>query len=242
MPPRKPQSNARRELVSQEILERAAALFAERGFASTSLQDVAAALDISRTALYHYIGSKEELLGTLVRGLTQETAEQLQRIAADESLDPIGRLEAAIEGMARRIATRPGRFRLLALSESSLPDPLAAEHQAAKREVLERLAGIVREGVASGALRPLDERVAALGLLGMCNWIAWWSRPERGDDAERIAREVARMGVAAVQAPAARGAGAAGGKDDVAQALGALRENVERLERALDARETVTDG
>ena len=53
---------ARRELVENEIYEQAIRLFAERGFAGTSLQDIADALGITRPALYYYVKSKDELL------------------------------------------------------------------------------------------------------------------------------------------------------------------------------------
>ena len=48
----------RRALVEKQILYRAAELYAERGYTGTSLQDVAEALGMSRTALYYYMSSK----------------------------------------------------------------------------------------------------------------------------------------------------------------------------------------
>src|SRR5213079_854717 len=58
-------TTARRELVENEIYEIAIRLFAERGFAGTSLQDIADALGITRPALYYYVKSKDELLAKL---------------------------------------------------------------------------------------------------------------------------------------------------------------------------------
>ena len=81
-------SGKRRELVEAEILERAALVFATRGFASSSLQDVADAAEISRPALYHYISSKEDLLVKLVEGVTFRVAQDLQDIAAQARARP----------------------------------------------------------------------------------------------------------------------------------------------------------
>jgi AcrR family transcriptional regulator len=226
-------SNTRRELVSGEILEKAAALFAERGFSSTSLQDVAEALEISRTALYHYVGGKNELLATLVRGLTQETADSLAAISADRSLDPVEQLAAAIRSMATRIANSPGRFRLLLVSEGSLPEPLASEHKQARRRALRELTAIVRGGIDAGLLRSMDDRVAAFAVLGMCNWVAWWYDPARAANggAEQLAEELVRLGVAALQAPAER---APSGRAGVEHALDLLRRDLDYLQRTLD--------
>lgn len=230
----KSQSNARKNLVSSEILEKASALFAERGFASTSLQDVADGLGISRTSLYHYIGGKEELLGTLVRGLTQPTAENLAAVAGDDSLGPVEKLDAALTGMVTRIATNPARFRLLLLSEGSLPEQLASEHAAARRDALNYLTGIIKAGTAAGALRVVDERVAAFALLGMCNWVAWWYDPDRNGalDVDALASEVAALGVASLRAPAGR---EPTDQTGVEHAVDLLGQDLAYLRRALEA-------
>jgi AcrR family transcriptional regulator len=230
--PRKPQSNTRRDLVSNEILEKASALFADRGFANTTLQDVAQALEISRTALYHYVGSKDELLRTLVRGVTRETADGLERIAFDDTLDPVGKLEAALRDMSTRIANNPARFRLLLMSEGTLPEPLASEHQAARRAVLAHLTAIVREGVEGGRLRILDEQLTAFALLGMCNWVAWWYRPDRegGPTVEDVANHLAVLGVESVRAADER---SSPGSSGVEHALTLLRQDLAYLERSI---------
>jgi AcrR family transcriptional regulator len=234
MPParRKRQSNTRRELVSQEILERAAALFAERGFSNTNLQDVAQALDISRTALYHYIGGKDELLETLVRGLTLETEQSLKRIAADKQLDPVEKLAAAVRSMATRIANNPARFRLLLVSEGSLPDYLAAEHEQSRRRVLQHLRAILREGIEAGQFRFVDERVAAFALLGMCNWVAWWYSRERpsAPSPDQVADDLAALGVSSLRVADERAPDGAGG---VRHALALIRDDLDYLERSL---------
>jgi len=230
--PRKRQSTTRRELVSQEILERAAALFAERGFSDTSLQDVAQALQISRTALYHYVGGKDELLETLVRGLTLETEQSLAQIAADDALDPVAKLSAALRSMATRIANNPARFRLLLVSEGSLPEPLVGEHRQSRRRILRHLQGIVHAGIEAGRFRSVDERVAALGLLGMCNWVAFWYVPgrPRSATAEQVADELAALGVASLRVADDR---APTGEAGVRHAVALLREDVDYLQRML---------
>jgi AcrR family transcriptional regulator len=231
-PKRQGQSNARRELVSQEILEKSSALFAERGFANTSLQDVAQALEISRTSLYHYIGGKEPLLAELVHGLTRETADGLEKIAANEALDPLERLEAAVLDMTTRIANKPSRFRLLLLSEGSLPPALADEHRTARKRALQYLRSIIRAGMEAGQLRALDENVAAFSVLGMCNWVAWWYQPERngGLRVEQVAAYIADLAIASLSTSAGR---LPTGKLGPQHAIEILRKDLDYLERSL---------
>jgi Tetracyclin repressor-like, C-terminal domain len=119
------------------------------------------------------------------------------------------------------------------VSEGSLPEPLASEHQEARRRSLRELTAIVRAGMDAGVLRAMDEHVAAFAVLGMCNWVAWWYQPERAANggAERLADELARLGVAALQAPAER---APTGRAGVEHAIGLLRQDLDYLQRALD--------
>jgi AcrR family transcriptional regulator len=228
---RRRQSTTRRDLVSNQILERAAALFAERGFANTSLQEVADALEISRPALYHYIRSKDDLLAALVHGITQQTAASLGEIAADGDLDPVQKLDRAIRDMVQRIAANPARFRLLVASEEMLPAPLAEEHREARRLALQHLSDVIQSGIDAGALRRVDASIAAFAILGMCNWVAqWYSADRKGAPApERVADELAAIGIAGLSAEG--GASASG--DGVASALARLRDDIDDLERRL---------
>jgi AcrR family transcriptional regulator len=232
---KKKRSNTRRELVSNQILEQAASLFADRGFSDTSLQEVANALGISRTALYHYIGGKDELLATLVKGITRETAESLERLADDDSIVPAAKVREAVRGMVIRIANSPARFRLLLLSEGALTEKLAVEHRDARRRTLEALTRIIQEGIRSGALRPIDEHLAAFALLGMSNWVAWWYKPDRipGQTPETLAASMAEMGLAALRIGGNEGTAAEG--DGIEHAVELLRQDLDYLERALAA-------
>src|SRR2546425_4678982 len=79
-------STARRELVENEIYEQAIRLFAERGFAGTSLQDIADALGITRPALYYYVRSKDELLAKLAADVAGGSAAQITEVAGRPEL------------------------------------------------------------------------------------------------------------------------------------------------------------
>ena len=59
----------RRDVLTTEVLDKAAGLLATRGFAATSLQDIANEVGLSRTSMYYYVSSKEALLDALIRGV-----------------------------------------------------------------------------------------------------------------------------------------------------------------------------
>ncbi|MEU7813274.1 TetR/AcrR family transcriptional regulator [Pseudonocardia sp. NPDC049154] len=220
---------ARRELVENELYEHATRLFAERGFAGTSLQDIADALGITRPALYYYVKSKDELLAKLVTEVTNGPLDELNALVERDE-DPVRRLRGIVEVIVGRRTTQPARFRLLIRSEAELPAELTAAYDESRRAVLKVIAGVIDDGVRAGRFRPVDARVAALGVLGMCNWVAWWFHPGGRDTAEGVVDQLADMAVAALvrpdhQAPEAEGPAAA---------LKLLRQDLDHLERILD--------
>ncbi|MFJ8748831.1 TetR/AcrR family transcriptional regulator [Streptomyces sp. NPDC102441] len=178
----------RRRLMSNELLEHSARLFAEQGFANTSFQDIADAMGISRPALYHYVSNKEELLAELVRDVLQRVVEILEGACARSDLAEAERLELALREIVLHNTRNTTRFRLLDRSEPNLPADIADMHRQARHRVLELLTGLISDAQAAGALRPLPARTVALSMLGMTNWVAWWYRPGAEGGAEDVAR------------------------------------------------------
>src|SRR6266545_3786582 len=203
----------RRDLMESQIMEEATRLFADRGFAGTSLQDIADATGLTRPALYHYFGSKEDLLSRLVSELTEGPADELGEIRARTGAT----------------ATQPARFRVLVRSEAELPGALSKVYDQGRRRVLKEFSSVIDEGVRQGEFRPVDPRVAALGVIGLCNWVAWWHRPggQRAD--QGVAEALADMAVASVARQDGRATEAGG----AARVLALLKEDVALLERFL---------
>jgi AcrR family transcriptional regulator len=221
-------ANPRRALIEQEIYEQASRLFAERGFAGTSFQDIADAVGLTRPALYHYVKNKDELLARLVAEFTVDPAASIAAEAARTDRDPAQKIRAIVAANVRRQGEHADRFRLLIRSEADLPADIAASYAANRRAVLRSVAGVIGEGVRSGIFREVDPRVAALGVLGLSNWVAWWYQPGGHDDLAKICEELADQAVAGLRR---RDAGAPA--QSVTEAIGGLRDGLDRLERLL---------
>jgi AcrR family transcriptional regulator len=229
-------SRPRRDLVEKQILEHATALFAERGFAGTSLQDIADAIGLTRPALYHYVPSKDELLGRLICEI-EEPAAILADINAQTDLEPADRLHEIVTVSALHRVAAPERFRLIVRSEAELPESLSKGHERSRRRVLKEFIKVIQDGIDAGVFRPVDPRLAALGMIGMINWIAWWYRADHDESGESIAASLADMAVSSVLherlAPVSSGGATA--------AIAALRQNLDYLEQHVKAtRETRT--
>lgn len=204
----------RRELVEGEILEQAAELFARRGAAGTTLQDLADALGVSRPLLYYYIKNKDELLARMVSEVTEGIAGALAAAAGRTDLGPDDRLREMARVMVSQVAARPLHFRVLDRSEDDLPPPIAEVQAQAKRAVLDMVRAVIEEGIEAGVFRPVDPRVGALGVIGLCNWTAWWFHPGPEHPVAPGGPGARRHGggfAAAAASPSAAGHGARGG-------------------------------
>ena len=218
----------RRELVEAELLERAAELFAERGFSGTTLQDVADTMGLTRAALYHYFDSKEALLTTLVEGITASRLSEIKAIRANRGLSPREKLAELARSMAFNVAIHAARFRLLLLSENGLPAELAARHARIRRDVLKQIVELFEDGQASDDFGDVDPHLAAFALLGMCNWIAMWFKPDQKQTAEMVADQYAEITLSAFTHSTAKPASQNG---DVGSTIGRMRGDLDRLER-----------
>lgn len=219
---------ARRELMENEIYAQALRLFSERGYEATTLQDIADALDLTRPALYYYVKSKESLLSRLVAETAEEAVHEIRAVRARDDIGPAEKIRSIARFTARIRAQQSDRFLLLDRSEGSLPAPIAEAYLQARRSVLRDVTEVIQEGVRLGDFLPVNERVAALSFIGMCNWVAWWFREDRDGPADRLADDVAELAVRTLLRPT--GTAAASGP---LGALTALRHNVEVLERML---------
>jgi AcrR family transcriptional regulator len=188
--------STRRELVENEILAHASALFAEKGYAGTTPQQIAESVGMSRQSLYYYMSSKEDILAKLVEHMTATVVERMREVVSDGALTPTAQLAGAVRVIVTDRATRPLEFRLLDRSASSLPEALTKEYLDGRREALAIMQSLIAEGIAAGEFRAVDARVTALSVIGMCNWVAWWFEPGDDHPVQPVAEQIAANAVA----------------------------------------------
>ncbi len=163
----------------QEILRTAARLFQQRGYDATSMNDVAAALKLSKGGLYHHFQSKDEILFHIMSHAMDITEEKVINAVRGIS-DPEERLRTLIRLHLHVVLSERDREITVMLHENHpLPPPLRKRINARKKEYIhfmERLiAEVQRIRQSKGAVSP---RAAAFALLGMINWIYQWYKPE----------------------------------------------------------------
>jgi AcrR family transcriptional regulator len=155
------------------ILARAAELFARKGFSAATMNDVAAASEVSKATLYHYYRDKRSLLAQIALAHVQ----RLEALVSEVKLRrhaPTQELQALIERFMAAYADAQHEHRVLTEDVKFLGDDERHEVEAAQRRVVAAFANTiarVRADLKSQAT-PL-----AMLLFGMINWTFTWLKP-----------------------------------------------------------------
>lgn len=180
----------------EELLAKAAELFATRGFDGTSMRDIASAVDMLPGSLYYHFASKEELLLTIHDRVVSDMFARVEGALA-EAEDPWDRLERAA------VAHLEGLLEYGTIVTIISPN-FPREHAELNRLLTahrDRYEAMFRDLVDALALRPgIDRRLLRLQLLGALNWVPVWYAPGGAATPETIARgfvAVLREGAAA---------------------------------------------
>jgi AcrR family transcriptional regulator len=172
--------------VKRDAVVRAAAqAFNARGYHNTSLDDIAAALGVTKPTVYYYVANKEQLLFECFRAGLQtirdsfREAERSDRTARE-------RLNAVVRGYAEAIASEYGWCMVRAHAPDLGPE-MGRQINALKSEIDPGIRRLLREGVADGSIGPCDAKITAFAMAGALNWIAHWYRENQPMSAAQIA-------------------------------------------------------
>lgn len=177
---------------STAVKLRAAAvfLFAARGYAGTSIRDIAALTGVTNAAVYHFVKNKEDLLLDIMREgqslLHRVTLEMLDQAPAPEDrLAVLVTALAGAHGKNRRISfVTDHEIRSLTRGSAGFDEIVRM------RDDYERLWDeVIAEGVATGTFQVTNQRTAKLAILNMCTGVSSWYRPDGPNPLEDILDE-----------------------------------------------------
>jgi TetR/AcrR family transcriptional regulator, cholesterol catabolism regulator len=176
----------------QEILRTAARLFQQQGYDGTSMNDVAAALKLSKGGLYHHFQSKDEILFNLMSHAMDITEEQV--IAPVKSIaNPEDRLRALIRRHIGVVLSERDREITVMLHENHPLTPALRKRINARKKdyvhFVENLIAEVQTARGGPSKRTVTPRAAAFALLGMINWIYQWYRPDGSLQEESLVQQ-----------------------------------------------------
>ncbi|HEV7975231.1 TetR/AcrR family transcriptional regulator [Amycolatopsis sp.] len=167
-------------------------LFADKGFHGTGIRDLAQAAKLSSASLYHYMGTKEELLADIMR-------ESLERLLAAAALategveDPRLRLGKLVALHVITHASQPSETRVVDNEVHAL-SPAAKRTIVGLRDSYELLwSEVIDAGIAAGVFHTGQPAVTRLALLEMCSGVARWYSPRGTLTLDQLAAHYAEL-------------------------------------------------
>ena len=164
------------ETQREQILARAAELFARQGYTATSMNQVALACGVSKPSLYHYVRDKYQLLFEIA----QDHVGRLKVLVAHAQqlpLEPHARLRELIGSFLETYADAQAAHRVLTEDVKFLTPEDRERVFGVQREVVAAFAGTIAELRPELRASELHKPLAML-LFGMMNWMFTWLRPD----------------------------------------------------------------
>jgi AcrR family transcriptional regulator len=185
----------------RQIEDVASALFSSRGYAATSMRDIARALDLQGGSLYAHIPSKEAVLAAIVEEAAGDFHAAVRPIA-ERPGSAADRLREMIAAHVRVVTGGRERAKVFLFEWTFLGQErreAVARSRAAYQGYFER---VVAEGVAAGELGATDPRLAAIFILSAMNAMAYWYRPDGPLGPDALAERYADLVLGGLRDPA----------------------------------------
>lgn len=190
---------------ARQIYVHASRLFVEKGYAATSMSDIAEAVKITKAGLYHFVKGKEELLFTIMSFGLDELFDEVVK-PARATAEPAERLRLILTNHLTnigRVSSRSGNPVTIVVDE---PGGLGPKKRriinARKREYFELIRDTLNDLKARGDTRPdLDTTIATHCMIGSILWMARWRKPNGKLSLDQIIDQIIALQLGGILRP-----------------------------------------
>jgi len=168
-----------------QVLETATRLFTERGYDAASVRDLAAALAMRPSSLYHHFAGKQQILFAICFGLQSDfNAAIMPRF--HQGKGPVETIQDVIGEHIRFSLARRGEVLVNTRERRSLPPDLRAQVDRLRRAYRDALVAVIEQGRRQGLFAVEDPKLAAMAVFDMVNGMFQWFQGDQAD-VDRIA-------------------------------------------------------
>ncbi len=186
----------------QAIVDSSARIFARSGYHATGINDLCEENELGKGALYHYIGSKEELLVAIYDQVMDEVTLGADRVAEAGS-SPSAQLAMLGDELLEVIRRYPDHVWVFLHEFPALTGKRAKRFQGWLRNYERRIEDVIRAGIDAGEFRDdLDPWLTTRAWFGMHNYTYLWLRPGGRLSARDVAKPFADIFIQGIQRPA----------------------------------------
>lgn len=180
-----PRSNRRARAKSvekyQRILDAAAKVLCEQGYAETTLSDIARAAGTHAGSLYYYFPSREDLITEVLLTAVDRMSELSLSLATDEpQASSLDRVSNFVREIIDQLTAMRNDYYLRAYLRNydHVPDSVREALKSRRRQVRHSLSDLIREAQAAGEIpEQTDVNIATQFIVGATNWVGLWYQP-----------------------------------------------------------------
>jgi AcrR family transcriptional regulator len=173
----------------EQILQTAAKMFKDKGYASSSMRDIATELGIEAASLYHHIKSKEEILETICFTMADKLNAAIAEVN-DIYFNAEEKLRMAIKNHVQIISVNIDQSAVFLHEWRSLSEPRLSEFKTLRDAYEGEFRVIIGEGINEDIFDNVDQKFATLTILSTVNWINEWYNPNGKMNVEEIAQKL----------------------------------------------------
>jgi len=180
-----------REVKRDAVVLAAARAFRELGLHSTTLDDIASFLHVSKPTIYYYVSNKEQIIFECFRAGTAPITSLLVELATARTPGR-ERLQALVERYAETMASDFG-WCMVRVDDQDVSPAMGKRIRALKSEIDQGIRALIRAGIEDGSIRACDPKMTAFALAGALNGIGHWYRPDEPLRPQEIAAQFTEL-------------------------------------------------
>jgi TetR/AcrR family transcriptional regulator, cholesterol catabolism regulator len=157
------------------ILQKAAAMFREKGFAATSMRDLAETVGIEAASLYNHIRSKNEILEAICFDVANRFNTNIDIVEASDQ-HSIAKVETLLRFHIGQMIENYEEVYVSDREWKHLEEPYLSNFQSQRRNYRKKFASIIEDGIRKNEIRNIDAPTAVLIILHAVSGIESWHR------------------------------------------------------------------
>jgi AcrR family transcriptional regulator len=167
------------------ILQKAAAMFREKGFSATSMRDLAEVVGIEAASLYNHIKSKNEILEAICFEVANRFNSNMDLIVTGKQ-NPISKIEILLRFHIRQMIENYEEVFVSDREWKHLDEPYLSSFHNQRRTYRKRFASIIEEGIRKNEIRKIDAPTAVMIILQAISGIESWHRSKTKMNAQEL--------------------------------------------------------
>lgn len=176
----------------EKIIDAAAKLFEKKGYRSTTMKEIAAAVRVSQPALYYYFNNKIDILCELVLAWNTSASEALEHVMTLQ-LPASEKMRRILLAEAELAAEEATLLKIVSRERHQLPPGVRNLLKERELAILDGIQQVYDNGVREGVFANAPSRPMALALIGSCNSMMYWYNPRGTLRPQEIAEMFANL-------------------------------------------------